>query len=225
MAPIATAYINDSMLNTPVNPFSSSIKAPSPPCSITDFISYQVEQNPDAFAVHVENETPYTYGALWQLVQQIASTAPFASGDIVPVCMDLTVEFVASLLAIMVTGAAYVVLDPNGSTERNRVIVEDCNARVVIVHEKYKSNFLQALPIERIISNDVTEPSQSLLLQRSVGSQSDLAYLVYTSGEKLLQQLSFSFSLLCPNNSIRFHWNSQRSTYKPSCCVTWNQAL
>lgn len=193
MAPIATAYINDPMLNTPVNLFPSSIEAPDPPCLVTDFIVYQVKQDPDAFAVHVENEAPYTYGALWQLVQQIATTAPFVPGTIIPVCMDLTVEFVASLLAIMVTGAAYVVLDPNGSTERNRIIVEDCNAGVVIVHEKYESNFSQALPIERIMSNNVTEAPDKLHLQGFVGSPSDLAYLVYTSGEKPLQDLSFSF--------------------------------
>lgn len=223
MSPIPTAYIDDSILNTPVNPFSSSIKAPSPPCLVTDFIRYQEKQNPDAFAVHVENEAPYTYGALWQLVQQIATTAPFASGDIVPVCMDLTVEFVASLLAIMVTGAAYVVLDPNGSTERNRVIVEDCNARFVIVHEKYKSNFLKALPIERIMSNDVTEVYQNLFPQGSVGSPSDLAYLVYTSGETILQPSSFSFILSCPDDLLRFHWNSQRSADKPPCRIIWNQ--
>lgn len=196
MAPIATAYINNPLLDTLVNPFSSSIKAPSAPCLVTDFIRYQVKRDPDSFAVHVENETPYTYGALWRLVEQIATKAPFVAGDIVPVCMDLTVEFVASLLAIMVSGAAYVVLDPNGSTERNRVIVEDCDAGVVIVHEKYESNFVQALPIEKILSSDVTEKSHKLLLHGSVGGPSDLAYLVYTSGEKLLQNTSFCLLLV-----------------------------
>lgn len=196
MAPIATADINDSVLDTPANGFPSSIKAPSPPCLVTDFIRYQVNQHPDAFAVHVENETPYTYGALWQLVEQIAAKAPFVPGDIVPVCMDPTVEFVASLLAIMACGAAYVVLDPNGSAERNRAIAEDCDAGVVIVHEKYESNFERALPIEKVLSHDVTvsEAFHKVLLHGSVGSPSELAYLVYTSGEELLQHLSFSLS-------------------------------
>jgi non-ribosomal peptide synthetase component F len=153
---------------------------------VTDFIRYQVKRAPDAFAVHVENEAPYTYEALWQLVQQITTKAPFVPGAIVPVCMDLTVEFVASLLAIMVCGAAYVVLDPSGSAERNRVIVEDCNAGVVLVHERYQSNFVRALPIENILSNDVTEASHTLLIHGPIGSPSDLAYLVYTSGEELL---------------------------------------
>src|ERR1700678_818042 len=125
MAPIATADLNYPLLDAPVNLLSSSSKAISAPCLVTDFIRYQVKLNPQAFAVHVEDENPYTYAELWQLVEQIAATAHFAPGNIVPVCMDPTVEFVASLLAIMVSGAAYVVLDPNGSAERNRVIVED----------------------------------------------------------------------------------------------------
>lgn len=192
MAPIATADINDHLLDTPLNPSSPLIKSPSPPCLVTDFIRYQVSRDPDAFAVHVEDETPCTYGALWQLVEQIAANAPIVPGDIVPVCMDLTVEFVASLLAIMACGAAYVVLDPNGSAERNRVIVEDCDAGVVIVHGKYELNFERALPIEKILSDasTVSEASSKLVLHGSVGSPSDLAYLVYTSGEELLRHFS-----------------------------------
>ncbi|THC89640.1 hypothetical protein EYZ11_010916 [Aspergillus tanneri] len=154
MAPIASADINNPLLDAPVNLFPSSSRAPSAPCLVTDFIRYQVKLNPQAFAVHVEDENPYTYADLWQLVEQIVARAPFARGNIVPVCMDPTAEFVASLLAIMVCGAAYVVLDPNGSAERNRDIAEDCDAGAVIVHEKYEPNFERALSIEKVLSND-----------------------------------------------------------------------
>ena len=198
MAPIATADIDNRLLDAPVNLFFSSSKAPSAPCLVTDFIHYQVKLNPQAFAVHVEDENPYTYAELWQLVEQIAVRTSFAPGNIVPVCMDPSVEFVASLLAIMICGAAYVVLDPNGSKERNRVIAEDCDAGAVIVHERYGSNFKRVLSIEKVLSNDDTVPeaSHKKLLHRSVASPSDLAYLVYTSGEELPQHQSFSLLLV-----------------------------
>ncbi|PWY85083.1 acetyl-CoA synthetase-like protein [Aspergillus heteromorphus CBS 117.55] len=151
---------------------------PSAPCLVTDFIRYQVESEPEAVAVHYEDEEPYTYSQLWQLVEQIRATGNFAPGQIVPVCMDLSVEFVATLLAIMVSGAAYLVLDPEGSPERNRVIAADCGARTVVVHEKHRPLFDQATSVENLLSKTRTSNASSPLAT----NPSDLAYLIYTSG-------------------------------------------
>ncbi|KAH8797765.1 hypothetical protein F5884DRAFT_151489 [Xylogone sp. PMI_703] len=153
---------------------------PAAPCLVTDFIRYQVETNSEAFAVHCEHEQPYTYSELWQLVNQIVAKSTFAPGVIIPVCMDPTVEFVATLLAILVSGSAYVVLDPEGSPERNRVIASDCGNETVIVLEKYASLFDHATSIESILSSEVA-PAAS---RRSASaSPSDLAYMIYTSGK------------------------------------------
>ncbi|KAJ5917883.1 Nonribosomal peptide synthetases (NRPS) [Penicillium verhagenii] len=181
MAPIAIADLKKPF-DVPID-ISLSSKAPCSPCLVTDFVRYQVKLRPQALAVHVEGEDPYTYAELWKLVERIATLALFAPDSIVPVCMDPTVEFVASLLAVMLCGAAYVVLDPNGSAERNRLIVEDCDAGVVIVHERYESIFDRALSIESILSdNSIRQDSHNEVPSGSVASPSDLAYLVYTSG-------------------------------------------
>ncbi|EEH34836.2 hypothetical protein PAAG_05883 [Paracoccidioides lutzii Pb01] len=47
-------------------------------------------------------------------------------------CMDRSPEFIATILAILRSEAASVTLDPDGSPERNWVIVEDCNADLVV---------------------------------------------------------------------------------------------
>ncbi|GAB1205147.1 hypothetical protein APSETT445_003817 [Aspergillus pseudonomiae] len=151
---------------------------PSPPCLVTDYIRYQVESNPDAPAVQCEREQPYSYGQLWQLVAHIAAVAQFRSGRIIPLCMDLSVEFVATVLAILWSGAAYVILDPEGSAQRNRVITTDCGTEAVVVHEKYASLFDNSITIESIRSSKQTHVPLDL---PSIGA-SDLAYLIYTSG-------------------------------------------
>lgn len=195
MAPIATrhlipSHIVDSPATTLKQKVTNVIQAqatsspPSAPCLVTDLIRYQVETKPEAFAVHCEHEEPYTYHELWQIVEQIALNAKFASGSIVPVCLDPTIEFVAGLLAIMVSGAAYVVLDPEGSPERNRAIVADTGADTVLSNNKYAYLFEQALPVEDLLS--INEASQGYLIippHVPGPSPSDLAYLIYTSGK------------------------------------------
>jgi amino acid adenylation domain-containing protein len=92
--------------------------------------------------------------------------------------MDPSVEFVATVLAILLSGSAYVILDPEGSAQRNRVIAADCGTEAVVVHEKYASLFEHSITIESIRSR---EPARAQLEPSSI-SPSDLAYLIYTSG-------------------------------------------
>ncbi|GFF71641.1 nonribosomal peptide synthetase 3 [Aspergillus lentulus] len=150
---------------------------PSPPCLVTDYIRHQVESNPDAPAVQCEQEQPYSYAALWQLVEHIAAAGQFRSGRIIPLCMDPSVEFVATVLAILWAGSAYVILDPEGSAQRNRVIAADCGTEPVVVHEKYASLFDHRVTIESIQSIQ----NHGQLDPPSI-TPSDLAYLIYTSG-------------------------------------------
>ncbi|RAH78998.1 acetyl-CoA synthetase-like protein [Aspergillus japonicus CBS 114.51] len=178
MSPVAEAGLEGAVLDGQVKPFPLPSKAPQVPCLVTDLIHYQVQQNPQATAVEEENNRGYTYGELWQLVEQIAAKADFAPGEIIPVCMDLTVVFVASLLAIMLRGAAYVVLDPAGSAGRNQRIADDCGAPYVMVNDNYVGTFTRALAIEALLAEPTSTPSQ----QTSGATPSDLAYLVYTSG-------------------------------------------
>lgn len=63
---------------------SPPLTPPSPPCLVTDYIRHQVESNPDAPAVQCEQEQPYSYAALWQLVEHIAAAGQFRAGRIMP---------------------------------------------------------------------------------------------------------------------------------------------
>ncbi|KAJ5250086.1 hypothetical protein N7489_000496 [Penicillium chrysogenum] len=193
MAPIASKHLIPShTLHSPATTLKQKVanviraeatsSLPSAPCLVTDLIRYQVETNPEAFAVHCEHEEPYTYHELWQIVEQIALNARFASGSIVPVCLDPTIEFVAGLLAIMVSGAAYVVLDPEGSPERNRAILADTGADSVLSNHKYYYLFEKAISVEDLLSNEAVEGYFIIPPHVPGPSPSDLAYLIYTSG-------------------------------------------
>ena len=47
--------------------------------------------------------------------------------------MQRSPELVAALLAVLRLGAAYVPLDPNYPAARNRFIIEDCSAGLLLV--------------------------------------------------------------------------------------------
>jgi acyl-CoA synthetase (AMP-forming)/AMP-acid ligase II len=116
-------------------------EAPSAPCVVTEMIRYQAQVNPSADAVQVEHQHPVNYRTLWQLVETLVSSQKFQANTIVPVCMDPSVEFVATVLAILHAGAAYVLIDPESSAERNQLIVADSGAGFVVVHQQYSRLF------------------------------------------------------------------------------------
>lgn len=179
MAPALSTVPTDFSSYEGVTSTSVGSKSPSAPCAVTDLIRYQVDTNPHATAVHVENEEPVTYVILWKLILQLIASRVFKPGTIVPVCMDPSVEFVATLLAILEAGAAYIILDPESSAARNRLIVEDSGAGEVVAHPQYASAFTRSITVEKILSiGSVENPFH----KRTPASSSDLAYIIYTSG-------------------------------------------
>ncbi|KAM0805185.1 hypothetical protein BDR22DRAFT_959415 [Usnea florida] len=86
--------------------------------------------------------------------------------------MDRSVDLIACLMAILKSGAAYVILDPEGASERNARIVEDCDAYIVLTNRQYASYFSQACIIEDLRG----------FLAESNLTPADPCYVIYTSG-------------------------------------------
>ena len=96
--------------------------------------------------------------------------------------MDVSVELIATILAILRSGSAYVVLDPSGSAERNNRIVEDTEADFVVVDEKYSSFFTRSVVLRAALSKGLK--ATGIRGQIEV-KPDDPAYLIYTSGMSL----------------------------------------
>ncbi|KAF9956279.1 hypothetical protein BGZ72_002868, partial [Mortierella alpina] len=97
----------------------------------------QVEMSPEAIAiVHGERTLTYRelkYRANWiacQLVQ--AGVKP---GDYVMLLMDRSIDLVASQIAILKTGAAYVPVDTKAPVHRQVYIASDCGSTVLVTDE------------------------------------------------------------------------------------------
>lgn len=106
----------------------------------------------------------------------------------VGVLMARSPDLVATLLAVMHAGAAYVPLDPDDPAERNRRILENSGCRLVLGDSAAFSAARTALgdnsPLSGLAFVDVVRarPSSATELPRSAPGGRQLAYILFTSG-------------------------------------------
>ncbi|MBZ5554817.1 MAG: amino acid adenylation domain-containing protein [Acidobacteriia bacterium] len=145
----------------------------------------QVEQTPDAVAV-VSGEQQWTYRELNRRANQLAHyLKKLGVGAEVPVamCLERSLDMVASVLAILKAGGAYVPLDSDYPRERLEFMLKDTGSPVLLT----QSVLLEKLPSEQalVVCIDTDRP---LIARESSENPScatgprSLAYIIYTSG-------------------------------------------
>lgn len=116
-------------------------------------------------------------------LSELAGTKLLA-GQIVAIHLSRDQPVIECMLAVLKSGAAYVVIDPDYPKSRIDDLIRDSNPVVCITHTESglpgDHQHLATLPIDRIVpSHDVT----SVDVIEAGGSDGDsLAYLLYTSG-------------------------------------------
>ena len=104
-------------------------------------------------------------------------------GQLVGVCLERTPDLVATLLAVLKSGAAYVPLDPAYPANRIAYVLGDAGAAILVTEDKVLEH-LGKTPC-RILSlaGDAgrTEKTAASRPEPLAGSE-DLAYVIYTSG-------------------------------------------
>ncbi|KAJ6059370.1 hypothetical protein N7444_003009 [Penicillium canescens] len=148
--------------------------------TITRLFEEQVMHSPQAAAVEFEEDAPLSYAELNARANRMARALPPLTGKVVPVCLDRSADLIISVLAILKSGGAYTVLDPEGPLERNSRIIETCSATMVLTSRRYASSYPSALAIEDyMVATDNEESSANLDIEIS---SEDPCYVVFTSG-------------------------------------------
>jgi non-ribosomal peptide synthetase component F len=139
-----------------------------------------VRLSPDATAVQYEQSSKISYKGLNMLANSLAHTLPLDGHLIIPVCMDVSIEFVAVLFAIMKSGNAYVTLDPENAVERNAFIVDDVKASLVFCHSQYAPRFGDKARIVHEFTSEADVPEKGVHNLNLNICNTEPAYLVYT---------------------------------------------
>ena len=144
--------------------------------TIYQAFAQQVRATPDAIATKDERRS-MTYAELDAFAGSIASQLPDNS-RFVGIVMDHGIEMIASMLAVLKRGAAYVPAEPSFPIDRIRFMLTEADVDAVITQRVYDDLFQSA---RRIFVENGCEPA-SASDAACVARPDDLAYVLYTSG-------------------------------------------
>jgi len=156
--------------------------------NVVDLFNHQARTNGNSLALVYEGRK-LTYEELDNLSNRIANTlierVTLNREDIVAVVVDDPVLSVASILAVMKTGAAYLPVTPDTPSERISYILRDSSSKVVLVDSHLLTgnigtgrdtiNNTVILDINGPISENQSSPKIEI-------EPNSLAYVIYTSG-------------------------------------------
>jgi amino acid adenylation domain-containing protein len=140
----------------------------------------QAERTPEAVAVVFEGRET-SYAELHRRANGLAAALAelgVGPGALVGLCVERSLEMVVGLLGILKAGGAYVPLDPAYPEERQRLMLEDSHAAVVVTVEKLRGKVPGTGA--RILCVEETGEREKAPSPR-IGAD-DLAYVIYTSG-------------------------------------------
>jgi len=155
-----------------------------PNSPLHELFAQQAEISPNSIALEFENEK-ITYSALAKTVNQIAhyfAALGLSSGQIVAVSMDRSPNLIASLLAILQCGAAYLPLDPKFPAERLEFMLEDSEASFLLTTKALSGSLPNSS--KNIVIEDVLASLEQFAVEPlsiSVDPKA-VAYMMYTSG-------------------------------------------
>lgn len=176
------------------------------PDNVHKMFERQVAKTPHAPVAQFEVDAPLTYDQLNSAANHVARKISVTRGSFVPVCLEKSVNLVIALVAILKTGAAYVTLDPEIPHERNKFIVEDVQADVVIVDRKTAGRFSNEISMENLIGDPRSVHEMNL---DRYCEPDDPVYVIYTSGSTgkpkgvlhVSRFPSLHLTIRCPNGA------------------------
>jgi len=153
--------------------------------SIGQRFEQQVRLHPERLAVK-SSIRQWSYAGLNRAANRVASTlVQMQAGDSGTVALLLETDalLIVSMLGAVKAGCPYVPIDPLFPQERNRYILDDCRAEVLITNERNLDLARQwakpGMPLVNLDELDLDQEAEDP--QRPVRPES-LAYLLYTSG-------------------------------------------
>ncbi len=164
----------------------NNTSVPVPDIFIPDIFGKWADKNPDKTAV-ISGDKKLTYSGLDQFSNQIArylKKTGVRDGAIVAVCLDKSVELVASFLGVLKSGCSYLPIDPVLPDERIQYMCEDSDSEVVITKLSLKDKFNSISDDKLIILEDSINEINAISKEKTnteIDGQS-IAYVIYTSG-------------------------------------------
>ncbi|MGW3816937.1 amino acid adenylation domain-containing protein [Streptomyces sp. NPDC005046] len=160
-------------------------KGPAPRLTIPDLVRARAAETPDAVAL-TDGATGLSYRELLARAERTAQALRglgVLPGDRVGICLERTADLVVSLLGVLVTGAAYVTLDPAYPADRLASTAEDAGLDVVLVDDEAAAQDGPFAARVTVSPRTLLERADDALEGPAWPADPDApAYVIYTSG-------------------------------------------
>ncbi|MFF4832696.1 amino acid adenylation domain-containing protein [Streptomyces sp. NPDC001315] len=150
--------------------------------TLTGLIERQAEQTPDAIAVLAE-EGPLTYAELLDRAGRLAAALTAAGagpGQVVGVCAERSLDMITGVLGAMLTGAAYLPLEPSLPAGRLEFMVGEAGADLVFAARDVADVAARTGARHVLTYQDAMAAPAGARTVRPTGA--DAAYVLFTSG-------------------------------------------
>lgn len=164
-----------------VNQWAQSITKEVPDRCLHELFAVQASLVPHEQALVCGNDS-LTYRKLHERSDAIAwclQDLGVASGSIVGVCLERSTDLIASLLAVLKAGGAYLPLDVTHPESRRREMLIDSGAGVLITAGTAENI---AMPGVRVCDPASVTARAGQFVPKKAVYPTDLAYVIYTSG-------------------------------------------
>ncbi|RDU24928.1 non-ribosomal peptide synthetase [Anaerosacchariphilus polymeriproducens] len=152
--------------------------------SIVELFHEQVEKNPLSLAIKSQ-KVEISYIRLEEVSNKLSNLLikrGVKKGDFIPIIAERSCEMIVGMLGVLKTGSCFVPISNKLPKERRDFILEDCNAKIVLIQKK---DFLFKEDNYESIVLDLDKNSFFLEEKNFIGvlpEGEDLAYVLYTSG-------------------------------------------
>lgn len=163
---------------------ANSINSLNP--GLIQLIKQKVIERPEAVSC-IFGKKQLNYDQLWNLSERIAFQLKkngAENGKLIGLCVERSVEMVATLLAIIKTGAAYLPLDPAFPSIRLRQIIKESKTELIITDFQSKRLFKGNCKVKLIDINSLANYNSDNSIQSDISwpNNTDTAYVLFTSG-------------------------------------------
>ncbi|MDO6434619.1 amino acid adenylation domain-containing protein [Flavitalea sp. BT771] len=155
--------------------------------TVLSLFRHYANLEPDTIAL-TSRYTAVSYGELdrkaGRLAGFLADTYHIGKGDLVGILLDRSEAAIISILGIMMTGAAYVPIDPEYPVARKEYICKNTGLKVLITHTRYLDTlgYCEAVVMTESAFDDIVHSPAYHHGRYAPPGQNELVYVIYTSG-------------------------------------------
>ena len=154
-----------------------------PDSTMHQLITEQVAKTPNHIAL-IDGANQITFQALEERAHQLAKAlyGKFGEQRVVAIAMERSSEMVQAMVAVLKTGAAYLLIDPELPAERNQYMLRNSGVKVLLFHHRTAkaANGLAPDGVDSLAIENLSETNGHFSLKIPTGD--DPAYMIYTSG-------------------------------------------